>query len=237
MTILVAHHQRKLAAEDWIDTLSGTFGLAGAADALVGIFGSRGEPEAPAKLTGRDVEEAEFGLRFAADTGTWTLAAGLLPGLSPERREIVRWLQQHGPSTPATVATALGKNGATTRRLLARLLASGHVTVNIDHQYAAFTPFTPVHGGVHAENADSEISVHGVHDFSTRPRARGCPHCGNRAYSEEPDGRRRCTGPDSCGTVYGDVDQDDDPTLWTPPFGPNPDDRPTQTRVHPSRRG
>lgn len=40
-----------------------------------------------------------------------------------------------------------------------------------------------------------------------RPR-RGCPHCGNLAWFDLGDGRRRCEGPGACHEVYSEVRPD-----------------------------
>ena len=43
VAIVIVHHQRKLEAEGWVDTLSETLGLAGAADGFLGLFRVHGE--------------------------------------------------------------------------------------------------------------------------------------------------------------------------------------------------
>jgi RecA-family ATPase len=70
---LIVHHTRKAHAEDFLDLVSGTQGLAGAADAVLVLTRSRGASEAVLKVTGRDIEEAEFAMNFAADLGTWQM--------------------------------------------------------------------------------------------------------------------------------------------------------------------
>ena len=126
VAILCLHHTRKLGADDWIDALSGTLGLAAAADAILGLFGNRGEREAPLKITGRDIPDSELLLAFDGTLGTWTLVGdGPLARLSDERREIVDLLREVGPLTPAQIALRLGKNGSTIRTLLGTLRRQG----------------------------------------------------------------------------------------------------------------
>lgn len=81
--VVVIHHVRKLGSDDWIDQASGTLGLAGAADGLLGLFGVRGESQAALKVTGRDVEE--HGLPFDPDLCNW-VAAGRVGPLSLDTR-------------------------------------------------------------------------------------------------------------------------------------------------------
>src|SRR5260370_42652378 len=40
IAICILHHTRKMGADDWLDQLSGTLGLAAAADAILGLFGN-----------------------------------------------------------------------------------------------------------------------------------------------------------------------------------------------------
>ena len=72
LAILVAHHDRKAVAEDFVDAVSGTHGLAGAADAIAVLCRKRQSSEALLKITGRDIREEEYALTL--DNGTWQLA-------------------------------------------------------------------------------------------------------------------------------------------------------------------
>jgi hypothetical protein len=62
MTLLVNHHDRKAAADDFVDTVSGTHGLAGAADTVIVLTRSRNETSGLLKVTSRDVPEGEYAL-------------------------------------------------------------------------------------------------------------------------------------------------------------------------------
>jgi hypothetical protein len=69
--LILVHHTKKAKAEDVLDDLSGSRGLTGVADTILILKRSRGEADATLFVTGRDVDEAEFALRFN-DNGTWT---------------------------------------------------------------------------------------------------------------------------------------------------------------------
>ncbi len=128
VAVVVLHNTRKMAADDWLDTLSGTLGLAAAADAILGLFGNRGEREAPLKVTGRDLAESELLLAFDGTLGTWTLVGdGSLASLSDERRQIVDLLRTAGPLAPTQIASRLGRNASTTRTLMGKLRTDGFV--------------------------------------------------------------------------------------------------------------
>ena len=69
--ILVLHHTRKLDAEDPLDTISGTLGLAGCADtALVFVGSSQGMT---LYVRGRDIEEAEHAATFDKHACRWVI--------------------------------------------------------------------------------------------------------------------------------------------------------------------
>jgi len=71
-TLLVNHHQRKLGAEDFVDAVSGTAGLAGAADTVIVLSRDRQEASGLLKVTGRDVAEGEYAVTFK-DGAVWEL--------------------------------------------------------------------------------------------------------------------------------------------------------------------
>src|SRR5215216_2453166 len=72
MTLLINHHDRKAAADDFVDSVSGTHGLAGAADTIVVLCRDRQDSNGLLKVTGRDVPEGEYAVRFK-DGAVWEL--------------------------------------------------------------------------------------------------------------------------------------------------------------------
>jgi hypothetical protein len=92
ISILVLHHQRKMGADDLIDTLSGTLGLGGAVDSVL-ILGS--EPKTNNKFLwgrGRDLEEFSVSVK-QNEKGRWDVL-GQRQDAQPsvERENIVRTL-------------------------------------------------------------------------------------------------------------------------------------------------
>jgi hypothetical protein len=71
-TLLINHHQRKAGAEDFVDAVSGTAGLAGAADTVIVLSRDRQEAAGLLKVTGRDVAEGEYAVTFK-DGAVWEL--------------------------------------------------------------------------------------------------------------------------------------------------------------------
>jgi RecA-family ATPase len=115
IAVMIVHHLRKAAAEDILDTISGTTGLTGAADTILVLTRQRGEADAVLHATGRDIEEQELALRFHADEGHWALLGEAREyAMSSERRAILTHLQEVGTArTPKEIADALkGKRGS-----------------------------------------------------------------------------------------------------------------------------
>jgi hypothetical protein len=74
-SLLINHHDRKANAEDFVDAVSGTHGLAGAADTIVVLARDRQETLGKIKVTGRDVAEGEYAVYFQ-DGAVWELHGG-----------------------------------------------------------------------------------------------------------------------------------------------------------------
>jgi hypothetical protein len=71
-TLLVNHHDRKAMAEDFVDSVSGTHGLAGAADTVIVLARDRNEAAGLVRVTGGDVAEGEYAVNFK-DGAVWEL--------------------------------------------------------------------------------------------------------------------------------------------------------------------
>jgi RecA-family ATPase len=119
VAMLVLHHDRKAGAEDFVDRVSGTSGVAGAADTILIIDRARNSAEAKLLVTGRDVEEHEAGLQLDASCGRWSLLANpALLGLSPERRQLIELLEREPGLGPTAIAGRLQKTKNAVQMLL-----------------------------------------------------------------------------------------------------------------------
>jgi 5S rRNA maturation endonuclease (ribonuclease M5) len=143
-TLLVVHHTRKAAAEDFIETLSGTYGIAGAADYVIVIERRRGSDDAILSITGRDVLEAEYAVY--ADNGIlWRLNGKNLAEsrvMVEKVRAMSKLEQTHGRKsvelakyvndsrlvTPAEIAEEFDVSPKRASELLNRLANDGYVT-------------------------------------------------------------------------------------------------------------
>lgn len=76
-SIIIVHHTRKASGSDFVDAVSGTQGIAGAADTILLLQRDRGEKNATLHATSRDTREGEYAIDLD-DSGRWTLTGGSL---------------------------------------------------------------------------------------------------------------------------------------------------------------
>jgi hypothetical protein len=138
VAILVIHHTRKGEADDPIDAVSGTLGLAGAADAVL-VIARNGQA---VRLYGRsrDVDEIDKAMTFDKATCRWTILGETADvQRSKERQEIISTIST-GPMALKDVAMTLGKPVKTVFKLLEKMVAGGEVTRPSRGVYAPATP-------------------------------------------------------------------------------------------------
>jgi hypothetical protein len=144
VAVVVLHHTRKAAAEDFVESVSGTFGTAAAADTIAVVRRSRGEADATLLVTGRDVEEQELALRFSPTVGAWTLLGPAARfRLGETRRKLLEALEAHGNLTPKQASEVTGMRHDLVRQTLIRMDKAGEV-LTTKGVYAPIPPVTPV---------------------------------------------------------------------------------------------
>jgi hypothetical protein len=129
--ILLIHHVRKQAAEDWQDLVSGTNGLTGAVDATLVLQRSRGQADGVLHVTGRDVEENDYAMSFDARSGAWTKLDGPASDheMADTRALLIRLIREYPGRKPSDLAQALDLPAATVRKTLSRMADKGQVRV------------------------------------------------------------------------------------------------------------
>ncbi|MDD7940454.1 AAA family ATPase [Actinomycetospora lutea] len=130
VAVVVVHHTRKAAADDFLDLLSGTQGLAGGADGVMVLQRARGQADGTLHVVGRDVDEQELALSFSAEHGTWSLLEG--PALehlvSDTRAAILAHLREHPGQGPKAIAAATGLSYELVKRTAGRMADDGQLT-------------------------------------------------------------------------------------------------------------
>jgi hypothetical protein len=145
VAVVVVHHVRKAASEDFLEAISGTNGLAGAADAALVLRRPRGEADGILSITGRDVDESEHALRFTADNGAWTLLDGPANdyAVSGTRAAILRNVRAFPGSTPRAISDATGIGYDNVKKACQRMAADGQLIAETAGRYRpAGTPGT-----------------------------------------------------------------------------------------------
>ena len=106
VSIIVLHHTRKMEAEDPVDTVSGTLGLAGCADSVLVL--ARSSQGTTLYVRGRDIEEAEHAVNFDKAGCRWTILGNAAEvHRSNERGRILTVLDDASePMGPSDIAAA-----------------------------------------------------------------------------------------------------------------------------------
>lgn len=156
-SLLVVHHTNKGEKADFLDTVSGTQGLAGAADSILAIKRSRNTSEAVLHVTSRDAAEGEYavsmtdgqwqldgdGLRDAAQRATQRRQTDGLGDLSQQVLQAVQDAPEGGttPKTVAALIPTLTNDGAST--YLTRHAEAGRIRKVGRGKYAPIPLFEP----------------------------------------------------------------------------------------------
>jgi hypothetical protein len=150
VAVVAVHHVRKAGAEDFLSEVSGTNGLAGAADATLVLKRARNQGDGVLHVTGRDVDEAEYPMTFTPEDGAWRILDGPAEDhqVSDTRAAILRWLRGTPGSTPKTIAEGTGLAAGTVRQTCTRMLADGQLAAEPGGRYRVpgVTAVTPVTG-------------------------------------------------------------------------------------------
>jgi hypothetical protein len=134
VALVVVHHSRKEAGDDFLASVSGTYGITGSADTTIVIRRKRQEVFGSILVTGRDVPDAELSVRF--DGMTWDLAPPVLSAASFERAEVIRVIEQYGPLFPAAIADKTGQSRTSVQNMVTKLVEAG-IVVRQPQGYAA----------------------------------------------------------------------------------------------------
>jgi hypothetical protein len=127
--VLLVDHCRKMDSTDPVDSVRGSIGSTGAADAVLILKRERGQHDAALFVTGRDLEEQELALTWDAEYCLWSVAGPAEEfRRSRERSQLLNVLQQSGrPMTPTEIAPVIDKKPDAVRKLLWSMCNDGQV--------------------------------------------------------------------------------------------------------------
>lgn len=144
--VVIVHHCNKLNPEDPVDSISGTTGLAGAADALCVFRRERGQADASLFLTGRDVDEHDMAYkwRLGESVGTaWELLGdGEEYRVSKERQQLIDLVAMSPGMKPAEISDGLGKPRGGVRKMLFEMVHASQIRL----RDGGYHPVTHTHG-------------------------------------------------------------------------------------------
>lgn len=175
VALLIVHHSRKEAGDDFLVSVSGTYGLTGSADSIVVIRRKRMEAFGTIVATGRDIPETEVSARF--DGMLWHEAPQVLGEASFERAEIYKAIEDEGPIFPAAIADKLGLSRTSVQNIVTKLVDGGAVA-RVVKGYVIAGPTVVVPSLVRARaesipddsgDSDSHQSHGGYIEHSERP--------------------------------------------------------------------
>lgn len=137
--ILVVHHTRKAIATDYLDLVSGTNGIAGAADGILILTRNRGNTQATLKVTGRDVEEAEHTLTFLAEHGRWVILKPVSRSydIGSTRQKVLHAVRAHGALTPTEIAVLCEITVTNAKQTCLRMASAGQLETDGKGTYTA----------------------------------------------------------------------------------------------------
>jgi hypothetical protein len=127
IAMVLVHHQRKMDAEDPFDTISGTFGLTGAADSIVILQRESGGFILRAR--GRDITELEKAVVFSKETCHWKITGEAEQvRRSQERVAITQAMRElNEPASTQKIAQHAGCKPANVSKLLVKMAREGVV--------------------------------------------------------------------------------------------------------------
>jgi hypothetical protein len=168
VALVVVHHSKKEAGDDFLASVSGTYGITGSADTTLVIQRKRLEAYGKLVVTGRDIEEAEVSVEFSGMT--WRPAPAVLVAGTFEQQEVYAVIAASDkPLFPSDVAETLDKGRSAVAELFGKLASQGAI-VRVDGGYVVpgVRIVQSAESANRAENSDTADSA----DSSPRARAR-----------------------------------------------------------------
>lgn len=170
-SLIVVHHTNKGEKGDFLDSVSGTQGLAGAADSILLIRRERQTENSTLHVTSRDAKEGEYSLTL--EEGTWKLDGSSLKeateaaqnraateGVGDDMTEVIKLVSKYPEGIkPKDISTLLHMDSSKVRQYLRRAFESGRIA---NPKLGLYTPVTVVTGVTLPAELDPYTPVTGV---------------------------------------------------------------------------
>jgi hypothetical protein len=189
VALVIVHHARKESHDDFLASVSGTYGITGSADTTVVIKRLRLETFGTILVTGRDVPDAEIPAQF--DGLTWQPAVEQLSQASFERREVYSVIETDGPIFAASIGLKTGLGRTSVQNMVTALVADGLI-VRTTGGYVV-NPSRARVSTVPGDSSDSESHrSHGGHPREEAPGTYCSDPVGHAFLHFSTDTGRRC---------------------------------------------
>jgi hypothetical protein len=136
--VLVTHHDRKKTDEDFVNMVSGTKGVTGAADTILYLTRERGSTSGKLRCESRDVEECTYEMEFDKDRGRWNIVGRFEAGSDSDQPKmslldrIQQTITARGESKVEDLAAILDVDSRTVRRTILQNQQSGKLASTAD---------------------------------------------------------------------------------------------------------
>jgi hypothetical protein len=124
--VIIVHHEKKFhkgEEGDLVESVSGTYGLAGACDQVIGMRRTPNTEKGTLESTGREIREYKLALSFNPDAGGWEMLGNEEEyAESEERRKILKLLEENGEMKLGNIAAEFGKSLSATTQIMTRML-------------------------------------------------------------------------------------------------------------------
>lgn len=137
--VLVTHHDRKKVDEDFVNMVSGTKGVTGAADTILYLTRERGSTSGKLRCESRDVEECTYAMEFDKNHGRWHIMYRLEAGTETQGPTTIGKIQQlllaRGESTLEEIAKLLDADPRSMRRAVTQGQQEGKLAQTNDGRW------------------------------------------------------------------------------------------------------
>jgi hypothetical protein len=167
VALVIVHHARKEAADDFLASVSGTYGITGSADTIVVIKRNPLERLGSIHATGRDIADAKVAATF--DEMLWREAPDSLSEASFDRSEVYQVIEESGPIYAKGIAERIGKERTNVQHMVEELVRTGavartglgyvvaRVSLVASPNHSRFTP-KPLNVPTHSTHSESDQS-------------------------------------------------------------------------------
>lgn len=168
--LLIVHHSRKEGGDDFLASVSGTYGITGSADTILVIRRKRGDAVGTIHVTGRDVPDVELSVSF--DEMLWREAPEGIAEASFERAEVYRVIESEGPIFPAAIADRLSLKRTSVQNMVGKLVSSGAVIRTLQgYSSASKSSYVPDVSNDSVSSLESHRSHRGEKDYTAEAMA------------------------------------------------------------------